>query len=225
MRSELSKAFENTVAECIIDTVPNMPDHIFSKEFEKKMKRLIRYGAPVPKRKITVKKLFIYITAAIIAASLAAVSVGAVGDLFKKFFMEVFKTHTDVRSAEHEEAPLEFLDTYEITADLADLESESYTELSSDIQLSYKNEHCRLYFTQSIKKYYDVAVNTEGYETENVYINEFEGLYVDMYNQNGKIVIWDNGDYIFTLLVSCDQGYDFSKDKLIDIAESVQKAE
>lgn len=40
MQPELKKEFENTFAICIIDNVPDMPDHVFSKQFEKKMKHL-----------------------------------------------------------------------------------------------------------------------------------------------------------------------------------------
>ncbi len=46
-----------------------------------------------------------------------------------------------------------------------------------------------------------------------------------MYNQNGQIIIWDNGDYVLSILVFYDSEYNFGKDELINIVNSVQKVE
>ena len=46
-----------------------------------------------------------------------------------------------------------------------------------------------------------------------------------MYNQNGKILIWDNGDYVFSILISCNNEYNFGKNELINMANSVQNVE
>ena len=40
MDTQLKKAFEETLEARIISTVPDMPDHRFSPQFERKMKRL-----------------------------------------------------------------------------------------------------------------------------------------------------------------------------------------
>lgn len=53
-------------------------------------------------------------TAAIIAAALAASSVSAVRDFFKSFFTEKFKTHTAVRSADASEAPETIAEVYAV---------------------------------------------------------------------------------------------------------------
>ena len=83
MDTQLKKAFEETLEARIISTVPDMPDHRFSPQFERKMKRLAGGGAP---KKLTVRRFFICVTAALIAAALAASSVSAVRDFFKRFF-------------------------------------------------------------------------------------------------------------------------------------------
>ena len=46
-----------------------------------------------------------------------------------------------------------------------------------------------------------------------------------MYNQDGQIISWDNGDYVMSILVSCDNEQVIGKNKLIDMANSVQKIE
>lgn len=197
--------------------------HKFSPEFESKMDILL--GRSQRKIHIAPKRLFTMIIAALIAACIAAMSVGAIRQAFISFIADIFDTHTDIRSVKDTEAPLDFSDKYEITVDLPEFELVETSEDIFDIMYIFKNENCTIKFYQSIKMYYDISVNTEGYEMETVYINEFEGIYVDMYNQNGKIIIWDNGDYIFEILVTYNTEYSFSKNELIEIAESVQKVE
>ena len=154
-----------------------------------------------------------------------AMSVSAVREAFINFFMNIFDTNTVVQSVEDMDAPLDFIDKYEITADMSDYENFDISEFISEREYTYENENCTIYFTQYIKEYYHISINTEGYDIETIYINGCEGFYVDMYNQNGKIITWDNGDYVLSILVSCDVDYKFSKNQLIDIANSVQKVE
>ena len=33
---------------------------------------------------------------------------------------------------------------------------------------------------------------------ETIYVNGCEGYYVNMYNQDGQIISWDNGDYVMS---------------------------
>ena len=46
-----------------------------------------------------------------------------------------------------------------------------------------------------------------------------------MSNQNMKLLSWDNGEYILSILVSCKNGCVFGKNELIEMADSVQKVE
>lgn len=209
----------NYIDESILDNRP----HDFSSEFQRKMNKLLNNNKS--KMQITPKRILTAIIAALIAACIMGMSVSAIREAFLSFITSVFDTHTEVRSVENTEAPLDFKDKYKITADMSDYELLSYNEDFSDIEFVYEKEHCRIYFTQSIKKYYDVSVNTEGYEMETFYINGLEGYYIDMYNQNGKIVTWDNGEYILSILASYDNEIFFGKDELISLAEAVQRAE
>ncbi len=210
---------ENYIDEALIDNTP----HKFSHEFERKMDILM--GKSHKKIKITPKKLLIAITAALLAIFIMALNVSAFREAFINFFMNIFDTHTVVQSVEDMDAPLDFVDEYEITADMSDYENVNTREFISERAYTYENENCTIYFTQYIKAYYDIAINTEGYDIETIYINGCEGFYVDMYDQNGKIISWDNGDYVLSILVFCESDFDFSKDELINIANSVQKVE
>lgn len=53
MDTQLKKAFEETLEARIISTVPDMPEHRFSPQFERNMKRLAGGGAP---KKLTVRR-------------------------------------------------------------------------------------------------------------------------------------------------------------------------
>lgn len=215
----LKKYGNNYITESILDNRP----HDFSSEFQRQMNKLLNNSKP--KIRITPKRLLTAIIAALIATCILAMSVSAIRETFFNFITNVFDTHTDVQSFNDTEAPLDFLDKYVITADMSDYDLISCSEDIFDVEFTYEKSHCRIYFTQSIKKYFDVSVNTEGYEMEEVYINGFEGYYIDMYNQNGKIDTWDNGYYILTILAACDNEYSFGKDEIFLIAESVQKVE
>lgn len=210
---------ENYIDEALIDNTP----HKFSREFERKMDILM--GKSNKKIKITPKNLLIAVTVALLAVFTLAMSVSAFREAFINFFMNIFDTNTVVQSVEDMDAPLDFTDKYEITADMSNFELVDFSEDIFDREYAYKNEYCTIYFTQSIKEYYQISVNTEGYDMETAFVNGYECIYVNMYNQNGQIIIWDNGDYVFSILAFKDIKYDFGKDELINMAKSVQKVE
>lgn len=223
MRNNLYEAFEETAVSRIIDNVPQMPDHKFSKRFERKMKKLVGHGCAEPKsghKKITGKRLFVCVIAAIIAASLMAFSVGAVRETFKKFIMNVFDTHTDVLSVEDDSAPASFEDIYIINVPdgYANTYKAELYEWSPYLNYEYRNGDRYIFFTQFLKSQYDIRLNTENRSLSYIEINGCEGFIVDI-GDNEYYISWDNGDYIFDVMGNID------KNALIEIANSVQKVE
>lgn len=214
MDKQLKKAFEETLEARIISTVPDMPDHRFSPQFERKMKRLAGGGAP---KKLTVRRLFICVTAALIAAALAASSVSAVRDFFKRFFTETFSTHTAVQSADTAEAPETIEAVYTIDVPEGFETEDSFV---SDIfcNKTYVNNNKHIYFSQNVKSAFDVNVNTEDHTMEYVEINGCDGFIVDI-GIDEAYILWDNGEYVFEMLGN------IGKSELISVAETVQKAE
>lgn len=216
MDTQLKKAFEETLEARIISTVPDMPDHRFSPQFERKMKRLAGGGAS---KKLTVRRLFICVTAALIAAALAASSVSAVRDFFKKFFTETFSTHTAVQSADTAEAPETIEAVY--TIDVPD-GFETEDAFMSDIFCNtvYRNKENNEYiiFNQNIRSAFDIYVNTENQTMEYVEINGCDGFIVDI-GIDEAYISWDNGEYVFEI------SGNIGKSELIIISETVQKAE
>lgn len=222
MQNNLYRAFEETAVSRIIEKVPQMPDHKFSRKFERKMKKLIRYGCnePVHYHKITMKRLFICITAALIAAVVMAFSVGAVRDFFKNFFINVFGTHTTVQYVEKSETPDFIEDVYTITVPKGFelIYQDEIYEYSPYIGYMYSDNENYIIFSQYTKKAYDVNVNTENHPIEYVIINEKDGYLIDLDN-NEYYISWDNGDYIFILTGNV------GKNVLINVANSVEKVE
>lgn len=210
-------------ANYIDDAVINNTPHKFSPEFEHKMNVLM--GRSYKNIKITPKRMLIILTAALLAILTMAMSVSAVREAFKNFFANIFDTHTVVQSVDDRDTPLDFADKYEITADMSDYELVECNELISERKYIYENERFTVYFAQYIKEYYDIGINTEGYYMEKIFVNGCEGFYIDMSNQNMKLLSWDNGEYILSILVSCKNGCVFGKNELIEMADSVQKVE
>lgn len=221
---EFDMLIKRSIAEHINDYIPeselNKTPHKFSEKFERKMNRLLGKTAAVGH--ITHKKIITYITVAIVAASIAALSVGAVRDVFIKFITDIFRTHTNVRSAENNDAPADFSDKYEITADMSGFKLVSSSEDIFTREFIYQNDHCMLIYDQNIKEYYNVNENTESYDMEAVDVNGFEGYYIDLYDLYSQRIVWDNGDYVFSISVTYDEAYQFDKQKLFEIADSVQ---
>lgn len=220
MKTELYRAFELSAEQYCADSVPDMQNHVFSKKFKKKMQNLINRREPIIHGRMTAKKIYICITAAIIAASLAAFSVGAVRDFFRNFSMKIFEKYTAVKSADYESAPMSIKDVYTISVP-AGFELTHEDELhdwSPFLYRTYYKNNEYIFFTQYLKSCYDVNVNTENRPLTYICINGSDGYIIDLGN-NEYYISWDNGEYVFDVISNI--GYN----EQIRLAESVQKAE
>lgn len=217
IKRAITEHFNDYIPESEIDNTP----HKFSESFENKMNVLM---GKKPAVKVSFgKKIIICVAAALVALSMVTLCVGAVREKFINFITNVFQTHTEIRSVDDNNAPLDFSDKYIITADMSEYGLVSKNEDIFTIEYTYENEHCTIIFDQNIKEYYNVSENTEGYALEGITVNGCEGYYIDMYDMYCKRIAWDNGDYIFSISVICDETYEFDKSRLLDIANSVKK--
>ncbi len=221
MQPNLKKAFETTMIDRIINDVPEMPDHVFSEEFERKMRKLI-YGSKLHTvHRNTKRRIFTYIMVAIVAAVITACSVEPFREFFKKFFMEVFGTHTTVQTfSDNLNAPTSIEDVYMI-----DVPNGFDTVYEDEIfvwsvcaHYEYQKDTDYIFFNQYIKSKYDVNVNTEDRPLDYIEINRSDGYIVDLGN-NEYYISWDNGYYIFDITGN------IGKNALIETANSVQKVE
>lgn len=224
---EFDMLIKRAIAEHIDEYIPeseiDYTPHKFSKEFETKMNKLMGKSRII--RCITPKKMITYIIAAIVAASMITLSVGAVREAFIRFITNIFQTHTDVRSVTDNNAPLDLSNKYEITSDMSEFKIISTSENVFTREYIYQNEHCTIIYNQYIKEYYNVTENTEGYDMEVIDVNGNEGYYIDLTDLYSKRIAWDNGDYVFSISVTYDETYQFDENKLFKIANSVKEVE
>ena len=193
-------------------------DHEFSDKFARKMDKLIgRRKKPYYQMINTAGKRVACIFAVIfIAAFTTIMSVSALRNAFKDFFMSIFSDHSEISAnvESNEAAP----DTIQVYYDLSDYDViyEEYDKISRNI--IYQKENTIIDYQQLVKSEFDMGLNTESAEISTIDISGHDAVYyVD--NHQFYHLIWDNGDYIIMI------GSNIGRNELIDIANSVQKAE
>lgn len=220
--SFLGRTIKNFGDEYIYFSEDTIIQHTFSKEFERKMSKLIKQQKSFyfPMIKTPVRRIVIVMITAAIVLSTMVISVTAIREAFINFITEIFDTHTEVQTIQDDTAPDFFEEIYAIP-DIPDgfeiVFQNDNTEETPLLITEYQNGQEYVIFCQNIKSKYDVNVNTEGYEMIQIYINGNEGFMIDM--GDDIYITWDNGKYI--LEISGNIG----KDELIGIANSVQKVE
>ncbi|MDR0919738.1 MAG: hypothetical protein LBM93_10945 [Oscillospiraceae bacterium] len=230
MNENLIMAIERLSDEMIISRIPDVPDHIFSRKFEKRMKKIIA-GTYTPKiyitpKKMTAKKFAVCLVAAILAILTFAMSVSAVRESVIKFFTQIFSTYTVVQSFKEETYPTSFEDFYTISGGIDGYDLTDRYETETEITHIYDNGERKIKFKQILKEYYDINLNTEGYDVLTIKVGDNDGMYVNMTEQNLEYLSFDNGSYVISFSVknynsqSC-----IGQNALIDIANSVQKVE
>ena len=196
-------------------------EHVFSPKFEKRMNKLIkRRKKPYYKMINTAGKRVAVIVGFFVIVSFSTImSVDALREAFKNFFVSFFEKFSIVRSSDESSSPDSIETIYAITSGL-DKYTISFQEqdvISNDTVYEDEDGHT-IDFCQYVKSAYDTMINAENAVIETIEINGKEAMiYRD--NHNYYIIIWDIGDYIITI------NSNISKDELISIADSVQKVE
>lgn len=223
MYNESKKVIIENIDETEISDGTDLEADIVSKLSAEELKELL---LKLPEQYYQVLFLEMYMelsiseTAAIIAAALAASSVSAVRDFFKRFFTEPFSTHTAVQSADTAEAPetIEAIYTIDVPEGFETTFEEQVYEYTQFITYEYEKDDKYIIFSQYSKKSFNVMVDTENQVMEYITVNGKEG-YIIRLDDDSYYISWDNGDYIFDI-----EG-NIGKNQLIEIAETVKKAE
>ena len=196
-------------------------DYTFPDEFYKKMDKLInRRRKPYFRMINTVgKKVACIAIVFFIASATTVMSVDALRNAVFNFFINVFSTHSDIKTVDDDQHPDTIEDIYEITYDLSDFSvyDEFYDDVSRYTMYLKDNTECVSY-NQYTKATFDIRINTEGAIIHHITLNGYDTIYY-MNNNNYHTLIWDNGRYIF--MVSSN----ISKENAFEIAESVKKVE
>ncbi|MBE6852157.1 MAG: DUF4367 domain-containing protein [Ruminococcus sp.] len=224
MSSTSENIFKKAVAEALLpeytDALPEAPEeHIFSKKFERKMKKLIsrRRKSYYPLINTGVKRTAWILGVVIVLSSITVTKVDAIGETLANFYVYILEKFSIIRSPEQEGFPETIEEVYEITYDLSDYEVVYEILDATGNTIEYAKGDVSIYFCQYTK---DITINknTEDADIETIIINGFEAMhYVD--NHNFYHLIWENGDYIFTLRTNS------GKKLLLDVANSIKKSE
>lgn len=215
--------FKMALAEALIPeyeaSIPQMEEHIFSKKFERKMKKLInRRRKPYYKLINKTWKRAVCAVTAVAVSMTIAMQVEAVRSLFKDFFAYIYEKFSVLQSVDGSNAPETIEDVYVITYDLSDYVIDYEKNNGEFLNVTYRNNDVIIDFYQYTKTNYDLLWNTEETNLEKIIIGNYEAVYFED-NHNYNVITWDNGNYIISI------NSNVGKDILIDVAKSVQKVE
>jgi hypothetical protein len=216
--------FKKALAEALIpeyaSALPETPEeHVFSKKFERKMKKLIsrRKKSYYPLINTGLKRIAWVLSIVIVLSSITVTKVDAIGETLANFYVYILEKFSIIRSPEEEGFPETIEEVYEITYDLSDYEVVYSTLSDTRRSFGYAKEDIFIDFGQYVKDNI-ITHNTEGADVGTIMINDVEAMYFIDYMGYGYLT-WDNGDYIFCISANIE------KDMLLDIAQSVKKIE
>lgn len=214
--------FKNAVSEALLSEYTDMlpkqcEEHIFSRKFEKKMSRLIKRRNKIyyPFINNTFKRTAVAIGALVIASTVSVVKIDALREVFVNIKFDIFEKYSVITPADDKQVPETIEDIYEITYDLSGYEVISkYSDITEN-SIDYIKEDIYIGYSQYVING-GFAINTEDAIIEIVMLDEYSAFYyVD--NHNYHHLIWDNGEYLFSLKMNSE------KKLLFDIANSIKK--
>lgn len=218
----IAKALEQALNDDISE-YEKLPDHKFSRGFDKKMKRMFSEELAAEShlsRVHRVKRL----PAAVAVVCSVIFLMGAAATtyyLWNNFRLQDRGLYSLLNITDVENCPKTLEEHYRLTADL-----NGFTEnVIDDDALSYfveyndTNNNIHIAFSQNIKTA-AYSLNTEGKNPPvEVTINGCNGVYYET-KYGTHILIWDTGDYLIDI-----EGSGIGKDDLFSLAKFVQKVE
>ncbi|AHF09053.1 MULTISPECIES: DUF4367 domain-containing protein [Dehalobacter] len=190
-------------------------DHMFSPEFERKMKALIRQSKNNKSVSRRHRKLVAILVAAIILLFGSAMSVSAVRETVFKFITEVYEKYTQVsfEKMQSSQATNEEFTVYAPSQMPAGFELIN-ENLNGIVSLEYEKGNDYLNYEQKKLDKVSMQINTEGIDLEEL---EFNGLPAKYYsNQGVQNLIWYDNNYMYMISST------LNKDMVLDIAKSVE---
>ena len=198
----------------------------FSDEFKTKMEKLIkREKKPYYIYVNTTGKRVAVIVAAIIIAGTLAMSVEAIRKPVVEFFVQTFEKISRVTFAVDENSatesqvktiPNKILVKYElpyIPKGFDEIAFQSEDELGIVIEYTDSKNNI-IGFNQSLLKGNTLGIDTEGTNTEEIYIGEHKGVFWS--NKGYNNILWNNGEYAFMVTGT------LPKETILDLARNIK---
>lgn len=218
-KDQLSQAFIEVLTERVPD-LSDVPDHVFSERFEKRMQKLIRREAMHPWAvSHTLARNLIAAAVIIILLFALCMSVGAIRNSIFKFFREHFETHDDIVFEMPEKTEIEA--DYVITAlpEGFALKNEEITNLF--IRRSYEDaEGNYITLNQILSMSNGLSVDNER-SKHTVMEIDGRGVYI-LALEDMVSFVWDQDGFVFQLAVSWEN---VTVDDAVLIFRSIQQAD
>lgn len=214
-KEQISQAFIQVLNERVPD-LNDIPDHVFSERFEKKMNKLIRREAAHPWAvSHTLARNLIAAAIVIILLFTLCMSVGAIRDRIFHFFIQHFEAHDDVIFELTEVQSIE--KEYIITELPAGFSLTNEYRNSVELQLIYSNENGDyISYEQSIVSTDGRAVDNERTEYNSIEIDGNNVLSAE--DEESITLTWDQDGYVFCLTVVIEN---VSVEDVIKIYQSI----
>lgn len=214
----LEQALDEEIAECA-----KLPDHKFSRGFNRKMKELLRSGV-AEDRHTSGARVGRRLPIAVIVVIATFLLMGAAATtyvLWNNFHLQERGLFTLLNITDVENCPKTLEERYRLTADLSGFTENVILddELTYFVEYENKENGIKISFTQSIKKG-SYALNTEDMaQPIEITVNEFNGIYYET-KYGTHVFILDIGDYLIDL-----EGHGIGQSELYSLAKFVQKVE
>lgn len=215
-KEQLSQAFIDVLTERVPD-FSDMPDHVFSERFEKKMDRLIRREAAHPWAvSHTLARNLIAAAIVIILLFIMCMSVGAIRNSIFKFFREHFEAHDDIIFEMPEKTIIE---KEYVISDLPEgflLKEETRNDIS--IVRTFENENGDyIYFEQEVSLSNGISLDNENSEYEILEIDG-HGIFSST-SEDMASITWERDGYVFFLVLHWKSA---TVDDAVAIFQSIQ---
>lgn len=215
----LKQALDEEIAEC-----EKLPQHKFSRGFDRKMKRLFREKLAAEKSAVdshTRKRLPIAVII-VIASFLLMGATATTYYLWNHFRLQDRGLYTLLHITDVESCPTTLEERYRLTVDLSDF---AENVLSNDeylyfVEYENKEKGIKISFKQETKYGVSKMLNTEDMVPPiEVTVNGCNGIYYGT-KYGSHVYIWDTGDYLIEL-----GAYGIGQNELFYLAKFVQKVE
>jgi hypothetical protein len=229
LTDELLKQALQEIDTMELADLPNDEDinHVFSKRFERNMKKMIYHErqSPFQRKWIYYGKraaMFILVLAAVMFTTVMSVSAlrtqffAMISNAYQRYSEIHFKpTQSQISSKtahEFERYEVHYLPVgYRVTNDYSDEDLKI-----NDIEFENSDQE-RINFHQEDVSTSEFNVNTEGVKLQDILISGEKAFYYE--NKGMHTIVWHNDDYAF--LLSADATAKLDKNEMIRIAESV----
>lgn len=215
-KEQISQAFIQVLNERVPD-LSDIPDHVFSERFEKKMNKLIRKEAAHPWAvSHTLARNLIAAAIVIMLLFTLCMSVGAIRNAIFNFFQQHFEDHDKIVFEAPERTIIEKEYVISVLPEGFSLKEEEISNIN--ISRIFENEQGDyIHFSQELFLSNGVAVDNERSKYD---VMEIDGLGVFISSSTNEITFtWNQDEYIFLLKLDWE---DVTLDDAIKIFRAIQ---